>query len=231
MFTLIGLFCFDELPLKDFHGTHLTVGLKQMTYSNFTLESVVAGFQLEKIESAGIFSEIEPVIPSAELIAILRKKKNPLAVAIGTEKARSELIVADVLVELREQFDHRISLFSGIDFSVDAEKGLTGVCDFLVSLSPGQLFLEAPVITLIEAKNAEPKLGLGQCVAEMLAAQRFNTEKGNPIPSVYGATTSGTEWQFLKLEKRKLYIDIADYQIAQCDKILGILSSMVAQKA
>lgn len=201
-----------------------------MAYSNFTLESVVTEFQLEKIESAGIFSEAESVTPSAELTAILRKKV-PLAIAIGTEKARSELIVADVLVELREQFDHNISLFSGIDFSVDAEKGLTGVCDFLVSLSPGQLFLEAPVISLVEAKNAEPKLGLGQCVAEMLAAQRFNAEKGNPIPCVYGATTSGTEWQFLKLEKQKLYIDIADYQIAQCDKILGILSSMVTQKA
>ena len=201
-----------------------------MAYSNFTLESVVAEFQLEKIESAGIFSEIESVTPSKDLMTVLAKK-NPLTVAIGTEKARSELIVADVLVELREQFKQRISLFSGIDFSVDAEKGLTGVCDFLVSLSPGQLFLEAPVIALVEAKNAEPKLGLGQCVAEMLAAQRFNAEKGNPIPRVYGATTSGTEWQFLKLEKQKLHIDIADYQITQCDKILGILSSMVAQKA
>ena len=201
-----------------------------MVYGDFTLESVVTEFQLEKIESAGIFSEIEPVTPSAELTAML-KRKVPLAISIGTEKARSELIVADVLVELREQFNQGISLFSGIDFSIDAESGLTGVCDFLISLSPGQLFLEAPVIMLAEAKNAEPKPGLGQCVAEMIAAQRFNAEKGNPIPYVYGAATSGTEWQFLKLEKQKLNIDIADYQIAECDKILGILSSMVAQKA
>ena len=71
------------------------------------------------------------------------KRKVPLAISIGTEKARSELIVADVLVELREQFNHGISLFSGIDFNVDVESGLTGVCDFLISLSPGQLFLEA----------------------------------------------------------------------------------------
>ena len=201
-----------------------------MAYSNFTLESVVTEFQLEKIESAGIFSEIEAVTPSKDLMTVLAKKI-PLAVAIGTEKARSELIVADVLVELREQFKQRISLFSGIDFSVDADKGLTGVCDFLVSLSPGQLFLEAPIIALVEAKNAEPKLGLGQCVAEMLAAQHFNAEKGNPIPRVYGASTSGTEWQFLKLKKQKLHIDIAGYQITECDKILGILSSMVSQQA
>ena len=49
----------------------------------------------------------------------------PLATAIGTEKAKSEMIVADVLVELREQLDLSISLFSGIDFNIDAESGLT----------------------------------------------------------------------------------------------------------
>ena len=201
-----------------------------MAYSNFTLESVVTTFQLEKVEAAGIFAEIEPVNPSDHLTTTLSRNV-PLAVAIGTEKARSEMIVADILVELREHFERHISLFSGIDFNVDIESGLTGVCDFLVSLSPSQFFLEAPIITLVEAKNAEPKLGLGQCVAEMIAAQRFNAEKGNDISCVYGATTTGTEWQFLKLEGQKLYIDMADYQIAECHKILGILSGMVAQKA
>ena len=64
----------------------------------------------------------------------------------------------------------------------------------------------------------------------MIAAQRFNAEKGNDIPRVYGATTSGTDWRFLKLEGQKLHIDMAVYQITQCDKILGILASMVKQK-
>ena len=201
-----------------------------MSYSNFTLESVIAGFQLEKIESSGIFSEIAPIAPSPYLSTGLAKKV-PLAAAIGTEKARSELIVADILVELREQFNYRISFFSGIDFNVDFENDLTGVCDFLVSLSSGQLFLEAPLIILVEAKKDDPKLGLGQCVAEMLAAQRFNAEKRNDIPAVYGATTTGTEWQFLKLAEKKLQIDMEIYPIQQCDKILGILSSMVNQEA
>ncbi len=201
-----------------------------MAYSNFTLESVVTTFQLEIIRSIGIFAEIEPVMPSEQLARVLTKKA-PLAVAIGTEKARSELIVADVLFELWEHFESRVSIFSGIDFNVDAENGLTGVCDFLISLSSEQFYLKAPVIVLVEAKNAEPKLGLGQCVAEMIAAQRFNAEKDNNIPYIYGASTTGTEWLFLKLERQKLYIDMAGYQITQCDKILGILSSMVSQQA
>ena len=158
------------------------------------------------------------------------EKKVPVAAAVNTEKARSELIVANVLIELREKFERRISLFSGIDFNVDTENGLTGVCDFLISLSPMQSFLRAPVIVLVEAKKEDPAPGLGQCVAEMIAAQRFNNEKRNDIPCVYGAATTGTEWKFLKLKGNHLSIDITVYQIAQCSKILGILASMVEQK-
>lgn len=201
-----------------------------MTYSNFTLEAARKKFHLERVEAAGIFSDIEPVAPSTLLITVLERNV-PLAFAIGTEKAKSELIVAAVLVELREHFARRISFFSGIDFNVNAEDDLTGVCDFLVSLSPGQFYLEAPVLILVEAKREDLTAGLGQCVAEMVAAQRFNAEEGNDIPCIYGTTTSGIDWLFLKLEGKKLYIDMAAYQIAQCDKILGILSSMVEQKA
>lgn len=201
-----------------------------MSYSNFTLPAARAAFELEEVDTAGLFSDIEPVTPSELLISIL-DRKIPLATAIGTEKAKSEMIVADVLVELREQLDRKISLFSGIDFNVDDELGLTGVCDFVISLSPVQFDLQAPIIVLVEAKNDNLEVGLGQCVAEMVAAQRFNAEHGNDVPRVYGATTSGTEWRFLKLEGKKLDIDMLPYQIERCDQVLGILSSMVAQKA
>ena len=201
-----------------------------MAYSNFTIEEVIKAFQLETDEAADISSEIESIVPSEHLTTTLSRNV-PLALAIGTEKAKSELIVTNVLVELREKFEQRISLFSGIDFNVDVEKGLTGVCDFLISLSPVQYYLEAPVIILVEAKKDEPTTGFGQCIAEMLAAQHFNTQKGNDIPVIYGASTTGTVWQFLKLEGQQLYIDKAPYSIGQCDKILGILSSMVEQKA
>ena len=201
-----------------------------MAYSNFTLDTAQEAFELEEIDAAGIFANFESMVPSELLTAVLARNI-PLATAIGTEKAKSEMIVADVLVELREQLEHRISLFSGIDFNVDPENGLAGVCDFVVSLSPRQFSLKAPVIILVEAKNDNLEIGLGQCVAEMVAAQRFNAEKGNNIPCIYGATTSGTEWRFLKLERKILYIDMLPYQIERCDKILGILASMVAQKA
>ena len=201
-----------------------------MAYSDWTLETVKKAFHLEEVNTAGIFSDIEPVAPSAHLTTTLERNV-PLAFAMGTEKAKSELIVSAVLVELWEYFDRNISFFSGIDFNVDAENGLTGVCDFLVSLSPAQFHLEAPAIILVEAKRDNLTSGLGQCVAEMVAAQRFNAEQGNDIPCVYGTTTSGIEWVFLKLEEKKLQLDMAAYTIERCDKILGILAGMAAQKA
>ena len=201
-----------------------------MPYSSFTLDTVAEAFQLEEIDAAGIFADREPVAPSAHLTEALAKKA-PLAIAIGTEKAKSEMIVTDILVELREHFEGRISLFSGIEFTVDAANDLSGVCDFVLSLSPRQFSLKAPVIVLVEAKKDELTVGLGQCVAEMVAAQRFNAEKGNEIPYVYGAVTSGTEWLFLKLAGQQLSIDMTAYHIERCDRILGILASMVEQKA
>ncbi len=201
-----------------------------MAYSSFTLSKVSRAFHLETVWKFGLFSEIAPVEPSAPLTTVL-KRNLPFALTMGTEKAKSELIVSPVLIELCLHFADRVSLFSGIDFNVDASNGLTGVCDFLVSLSPQRFDLEAPVIALVEAKNADVKQGVGQCVAEMVAAQRFNAEAGNDIPCVYGATTSGTEWLFLKLAGQTLSIDLTVYPLSQCDKILGILASMVSQEA
>ena len=201
-----------------------------MAYSNFTIADARKTFHLKTVETAGIFADIEPVAPSTLLTAILELNL-PLAVAIGTEKAKSELIVAAVLVELREHFERRISFFSGIDFNVNAEDGLTGVCDFLVSLSPEQFYLEAPALILVEAKKDDLTAGIGQCVAEMVAAQRFNAEQENDIACIYGTITSGMDWLFLKLEGKKLYIDMRTYHISQCDTILGILAGMVAQQA
>ena len=201
-----------------------------MDDSNFTLDKVVETFELDIVDSEDLFGKVEPIILGEHLNTALERKVQ-LAEAINTEKARSELIVAEVLVELREQFNRRISLFSGIDFSVDAGDGLVGVCDFLVSLSPVQYLLQAPIIALVEAKRDDFLSGLGQCTAEMLAAQRFNAKKGNDIPTVYGVSTTGLTWKFLKLTEKRLDIDVASYAIRECDKILGILASMVAQKA
>src|SRR5205085_3675262 len=124
---------------------------------------------------------------------------------------------------------HRISLFSGVEFNVDVEQGLRGVCDFLLSLSPEQLAIEAPVVTIVEAKNENVKQGIVQCVAEMLAAQRFNEDRENGIHTVFGAVTTGSVWKFLRLSGAIASIDRNEYHISQVERIVGILVAMLRE--
>src|SRR5947209_11638218 len=169
-----------------------------MAYNDFTLEALKRQFGLRTAEGSDLFGRVPPATVSDLLRETLRENV-PLALDISTEKARSELIVAPVLMETRRQLGHRISLFSGVEFNVDVEQGLRGVCDFLLSLSPEQLAIEAPVVTIVEAKNENVKQGIVQCVAEMLAAQRFNEDRGNAIASIFGAVTTCSNWTFLRL--------------------------------
>ena len=147
----------------------------------------------------------------------------PLATAISTEKARSELLIATISTEVRRQAKYQISLFSGLEFNIDPSKGLTGYCNFILSGSREQFDISAPVITITEAKNENIKSGLGQCIAAMFAAQVFNRKVGNNVKTIYGAVTTGTAWRFITLEENSVFIDSIEYYIDQVDKILGIL--------
>jgi hypothetical protein len=197
-----------------------------MAYSDFRLDALIKTFELTLREQSDLFEDVAEVAPSDYLALTLKQNVN-LAVAINTEKARSELIIAPVLLEVKHRFVDQVSLFSGVDFTVDSTQGLGGVCDFLISRSPEQLFVRAPILTLVEAKNENLKSGLAQCMAEMVAAQLFNQREGNEIETIYGAVTIGTLWRFLKLSGQVVEIDLTEYFIKDIGKILGILFEMV----
>ena len=196
--------------------------MSNLSYSKFTLENAHKNFELTLEENQDLFDEIQPVKPSEILTTILREYI-PLATAINTEKARSELLISQILADVRRQLNYQISLFSGTEFNVEEELGLQGYCDFLLSFSPEQYFITAPVITIVEAKNENIIRGLGQCVASMVGAQLFNQRSGNPVKVIYGAVTTGTNWKFLTLEEKIVRIDAGEYYIKEVDKILGII--------
>lgn len=201
-----------------------------MSYNEFTIKEVKNFFQLETVEKLGIFSELEEVTIS-EYLTVTLEENVPLAVSINTQKAYSELIIVNILVEVLKIFNHQISFFSGISFNVDEENNLFGNCDFVISASHEQLFLSAPVTTIIEAKNENMMSHLGQCVAKMVAAKLFNEQEENNSSKIYGVITSGMAWKFIKLDNNTIYIDLKDYPIDNTNKIVGILAAMVRQEA
>jgi hypothetical protein len=193
-----------------------------MAYSDFTLERACAAFELDLRDGADLFGAAPSVAPSITLTAMLDDSV-PLATSIDTEKARSEMIVAPILIEMRKRMDRRISLFSGINFDVDRGRGLNGTCDFLIGNSPVQIFLKAPVMAVVEAKNDDINSGLGPCAAAMVACRIFHERDGGNSPVIHGLVTTGSVWKFLRLEGARLAIDGPEYDLDQLAKILGIL--------
>ena len=197
-----------------------------MAYNKFTLSKVREAFQLRIDDRNDLFSSVEEVKVS-DFLAQTLERNVFLALAIGTEKVRSELIIAPILVEIWSLLNRQVSLFSGIEFNVAPEKGLNGKCDFIISRSPEQVLITAPAVAIVEAKNDNIKSGLGRCIAEMIAAKLFNEQEGNNITTIYGAVTTGDRWKFLKLEDQTARIDLNEYHLVTVGKILGILLSMV----
>lgn len=193
-----------------------------MAYSDFSFDSVTEQFSLTREERINLFARVEERAPSQALATVL-EDQIPLGLAIGNEKARSELMIAPLLAEARRQANYNVGLFSGIEFNVAPEQGLNGFCDFLFSLSPEQFSVRSPAIMIVEAKQENIPGGFGQCIAEMVAARIFNQKAGNGIETIYGAVTTGDNWRFLKLQGSRVFVDLQQYQITQIDKILGIL--------
>ena len=198
-----------------------------MSYSQFTtLEMIESNFDIKIADKVGIFDQI-PESEYSNFLGQTLQDNIALALAINTEKARSELIVTPILVELRKHFNYQISFFSGKEFNIDPEKGLNGFCDFLISRSPEQLLIKTPVVALVEAKNDNLQNGLPQCMAEMIAARIFNERNNNNIAAIDGVVTTGTNWKYLRLINQTIEVDLNDYFIDKISKIIGILKHLI----
>ena len=131
-----------------------------MAYSDFTFDSALQAFGLGFNEYTNLFPQVVERAPRQELLTLF-EDHIPLGLAIGTEKARSEFIIAPLLAEARRQANRTVSCFSGIKFDVAPELGLTGYCDFILSRSPEMYSLKAPVLMLVEAKQEYIPGGFG----------------------------------------------------------------------
>jgi hypothetical protein len=199
-----------------------------MPYSEFTLRKVRQDLGITIQEGSSFLTEIAPIAPD-QLLQQELEEGLPLVLARGSEKARSEWLINPVLTAVRRLLNRSVSLFSGEEFTVDTALGLNGVCDFLLSRSLTQLEIEAPAVVIVEAKKENLNGGLGQCIAEMVAAQRFNEMNGEAIATIYGVVSSGTAWKFLKLEGKTVAIDLSEYPLLPVDQILGWLVWMVRE--
>lgn len=199
-----------------------------MSYRDFRLHDVKHKLGVRIIEDESLYDNGPQLAPSA-LLAEWLEQFMPYAMAINTEKARSEMIIAPLLLEVQRMFGNRYGFFSGREFNVDPERGLVGICDYLLSLSPEHYDIEAPLIAVVEAKNLDMASGLPQCLAEMVAIQLFNERHQARLDTVHGVVSTGTNWRFLRLRGSTAWLDKREYHINELGKILGIFKLIFRQ--
>jgi hypothetical protein len=114
----------------------------------------------------------------------------------GSEASRCEAVIYPILREACKSFVREYSLWSHKSIAADAV--LTGTPDYVVAKRSalGKNVLDFPLVLVAEAKQNDFVRGWGQCLAEMVAAQRLN---GNADLAVYGIVTDGEIWQFGQL--------------------------------
>jgi hypothetical protein len=193
-----------------------------MAYSDFDLRKTLADFALSSTEDLDLHANVAPIEPSENLGAWLDEFA-PAALGIGSERGRSEAIIFPILAEAKRRSRGPVTVAAGVTFDVDKQRGLAGVCDYLLTRGIERYYVKAPVFAAVEAKKEDIAAGLGQCAAEMVAVRVFNEREGKPLAAVHGCVTSGNLWRFLKLDGNTLFIDSREYYLSDLPKILGIL--------
>lgn len=196
-----------------------------MAFRDFGFPGVQQALGLTLAE-ADLFGTVPALDLPAEFVERMQAGVD-LALAVNTEKARSEFIVAPLLLELRRALAGGFGLFSGVEFNVDASRGLNGYCDFILTRSTLQSVLTAPVLAIAEAKNDNLRTGLGQCIAAMVAAREFNAQAAAGPSTIHGAVTTGGAWKFLRLVGSDVALDRREYFVAELGRIMGILAHIL----
>ncbi|MGI4872733.1 MAG: hypothetical protein ACRYFX_16355 [Janthinobacterium lividum] len=194
------------------------------SYSQVTFDYLQEELKLTVIQQAFLPDEVPNVELPAWLLGYLRVNQAAPAVT-KSEKAMSEMVIAPVLSVVKEANADKIALFSGEPLY---HEDLGGVCDFILAANPKSFTPEPPIMVLVEAKKQDILGGIPQCIAEMRTAQHLNVRKGRP-DLVYGCVTTGTAWQFIRLEGTTAEVDPQALFNSNLKRVVGTLQWIVDQ--
>jgi hypothetical protein len=194
-----------------------------MAYNKFKIEILKNQFGISVQKNGWLPKQFAQF---GEDVRLMETLQEVVKIYLGSEKARSEFVVTPILQALYRKNHDKFSIFSGYEFNIDKNQGLSGFCDFILSSSLDSFLVEAPAFFIVETKKTDiDDNAIAQCGAEMYAAQIFNERKGRPQKAVYGCVTSAYSWGFLKLEENILSID-PNYASLSFDNPYPVLSTL-----
>jgi hypothetical protein len=143
--------------------------------------------------------------------------------AFSSEAARCELVIFPMLREIYKRYADKAALWVQKPFSVDSR--LNGTPDYMLSRKSelGKTILGSPLLMLVEAKRNDFEQGWGQCLAELIAADRLN-QHSRPV---YGIVTDGKLWEFGRLEHQVFTKNLASYTITDLEALFCLLNGLL----
>ena len=192
-----------------------------MAFSDFkTISEVQERFRITYSEND--FVEVEPSIPSAEFLRDFEFTREHINV-FASEASRCETIIFPVLKESYKAYADRYALW--IKKSIAYDDTLNGTPDYFISTKSelGKTVVGSPLILLVEAKKNDFEHGWGQCLAELVAAQKINDDVNFPV---YGIVTDGTLWQFGQLIGNTFTQNRTDFALTNLPILFGAVNSV-----
>ncbi|MDB9485831.1 hypothetical protein PN492_04605 [Dolichospermum circinale CS-537/01] len=147
-------------------------------------------------------------------------------VVFNSEYAICEGVIFPILIEIWQKYKDKLLIWSHQPLNFDER--LSGILDYIVAKrSPrGKIVFESPYLILVEAKKDNFEEGWGQCLAELIAAQKLNNQ---PEQLLYGIVSNGKIWEFGQLRKQYFIKNIQEYSLSNLDKLFAGLNFVFAQ--
>lgn len=189
-----------------------------MAYTDFTFADLREKFGLV-YDIKLFFSKILPIQASDLLLQQLELSKH---FSLRSEKIKSEFLIVPVLAFVKIRNEDFAQLLSGENLPADRKQKLNGEVDYIWVGEKNAPELQSPIISVCEAKKGSIEDSLAQCAAQMYGARVFNQKHKNNIETIYGCVSTGTEWQFMKLEGQTIWKDTKIYTLSNLPELLGV---------
>ena len=142
-------------------------------------------------------------------------------VVFNSEYAICENIISPILIEVWQSYKEQLLVWSHQPLNYDEQ--LSGIPDYMVAKrSPkGKIVFEEPYLIVVEAKKDNFEEGWGQCLAELITAQKLNE---NTKTEIFGIVSNGKFWEFGRLLENSFEKNIKLYTISTLEELFAAVN-------
>jgi hypothetical protein len=147
-------------------------------------------------------------------------------IVFNSEYAICENIISPLLTEIWRSYTKDLLIWSHQPLSYD--ENLSGTPDYIIAKRSlrGKIILEKPYVILVEAKKDNFEEGWGQCLAELIAAQKLN---GDCDKKLFGVVSNGKIWEFGTLQLEVFTKNIKYFGLQDIEELMGALNFIFAE--